>query len=292
MTSAAKSASVTSMTVMHEAYEIARHRGVERQISHGRQRLSVDDEGTAAGAVVGLHGLTATRRYVLMGSRLVERSGRRVALFDARGHGTSPPAPGRDYSYDAMAADLAAVLDGLEIERALLIGVSMGAHTALRFALDNAERVTGLLLVTPAYDPDSGATKLARWDALAAGLRDGGVDGFMAAFDLAGLAPQWRETVARAVRQRMAGHTYPDAVADALRAVPRSRPFDSWGELGHLEAPTVVVGSRDEADPEHPLATARHYADAIPGARLVVEDEGRAPIAWQGGRLSQLLLDF
>jgi 3-oxoadipate enol-lactonase len=46
--------------------------------------------------VVGLHGLTATRRYVLMGSRQLERSGRRVILYDARGHGESPPAPDGD----------------------------------------------------------------------------------------------------------------------------------------------------------------------------------------------------
>jgi len=52
------------------------------------------------------------------------------------------------------------------------------------------------------------------------------------------------------------------------------------------------VGSRDEADQGHPLATARRYAEEIEGAQLVVEEEGRSPIAWQGGRLSQLLLDF
>jgi 3-oxoadipate enol-lactonase len=74
--------------------------------------------------------------------------------------------------------------------------------------------------------------------------------------------------------------------------VPRSRPFESWSALGSIRAPTLVVGSRDEADHGHPLATARRYAEAIAGARLVVEEEGRSPIAWQGGRLSQLLLDF
>ena len=42
-----------------------------------------------------LHGLTATRRYVVMGSRLLERSGHRVIAYDARGHGRSAPAPER-----------------------------------------------------------------------------------------------------------------------------------------------------------------------------------------------------
>ena len=36
---------------------------------------------------------------------------------------------------------------------------------------------------------------------------------------------------------------------------------------------------------------AQTYADAIPGARLVVEDEGQSPLAWQGGRLSAVIAD-
>ena len=50
-----------------------------------------------------------------------------------------------------------------------------------------------------------------------------------------------------------------------------------------------MVADRDELDPGHPLAVGETYADAIPGARLVVEDEGESPIAWQGGRLSRVI---
>jgi pimeloyl-ACP methyl ester carboxylesterase len=56
--------------------------------------------------------------------------------------------------------------------------------------------------------------------------------------------------------------------------------------------PTVVVASRDEADPGHPRAVGERYARAIPGARLVVEDEGTSPIAWQGGALSRLIAEL
>src|ERR1700730_5642874 len=114
---------------------------MERLIEHAGARLAIEDDGAGEAAVVGLHGLTATRRYVLMGSRMVERSGRRVVVFDARGHGSSAPAPGGDYSYPALTGDLEAVLDALGIERAVLAGVSMGAHTAVRFALAHPERV-------------------------------------------------------------------------------------------------------------------------------------------------------
>jgi len=263
---------------------------VAQTIIHGGQLLAVEQQGEGP-AVVGLHGLTATRRYVLMGSRMLERAGRRVVLYDARGHGASAPAPDGDYSYAALSGDLEAVIDGLEIERALLVGASMGAHTAIRFALEHPQRVAGLAVVTPAYDPERFPSELDRWDALARGLREGGVDGFIAAYDLDSAPAAWRETVERVIRQRLAAHEYPQAVADALAAVPRSRPFDAWGSLAALETPTLVIGSRDEADPGHPLAVAEAYAAAIPGARLVVEEPGRPPIAWQGGQLAKLLLD-
>ena len=69
------------------------------------------------------------------------------------------------------------------------------------------------------------------------------------------------------MRQRLAAHEHPDAVADALEVVPRSRPFEAISELADIEAPTVVVASRDEADPGHPLAVGERYARADPRAR-------------------------
>jgi pimeloyl-ACP methyl ester carboxylesterase len=268
---------------------------MERVIERDGQRLALADEGDGEGdgegdAVVGLHGLSATRRYVLMGSQLVQRSGRRVAVFDARGHGHSSPPRGGDYSYAAMAADVEVVLNALGIERAVLAGVSMGAHTAVRVAVERPERVGGLLLVTPAFDPQAGELALRRWDARSTALREGGIDAFVAALNLARLPESFRETVERSVRQRMDGHDDLQAVADALGLVPRSRPFESWEALRAIAAPVMIVGSRDEVDPEHPFAIAQRYAEEIPGARLVVEEPGRSPIAWQGGQLSRLLL--
>jgi pimeloyl-ACP methyl ester carboxylesterase len=259
---------------------------VEREIQGAAGRLRLDDDGAGA-VILGLHGLTATRRYVLMGSRVLERSGYRVILYDARGHGTSDPPPNGDYSYSSLADDLLKLFDALELDRAVLVGASMGAHTALRFALDNPDRVAALALITPGYDPERFEAALTHWDALSTALRQRGIDGFLEAYDFERVPSAWRETVATVIRQRLSLHAHLLAVADALAAVPRSRPFNSLAELAAIAAPTLVVASRDEADPEHPFALAERYARAIPGSALIIEDEGRSPIAWQGGQLSR-----
>ena len=244
--------------------------------------------------VVLLHGLTATNRYVVMGSKALERSGHRVIAYDARGHGQSDPAPDPGaYRYEDLRDDLVRVMDERGIDRAVLAGASMGAHTILRLVLEAPERAAGLVVITPAYDPDDfgDAASLARWDELSDGLRTGGVEGFVEAYGDPGVPESWRETVFRVIRQRLAAHEHPEAVADALRATPRSRPFPSIESLAAIDAPTVVVADRDEADPGHPLAVGEAYARTIPNAELVVEEEGKSPVAWQGSQLSKIIGD-
>lgn len=256
--------------------------------------LAIEEAGEGIPVVL-LHGLTATRRYVVMGSKALERSGHRVIGYDARGHGESEPAGEHDaYGYGELVGDLRAVLDERGVDRAVLVGASMGAHTILRLALEAPDRVLALCVVTPAYEPAAlrDEDSLARWDALAEGLRSGGVEGFLAAYGDPQVPERWRETVLTVLRQRLDRHRHPEAVADAMRVVPRSAPFASVDELRAIEAPTVVVPSRDDADPGHPLAVGEAYAAAIPDARLVVEEPGRSPLAWQGGQLSRVVAEL
>ena len=155
------------------------------------------------------------------------------------------------------------------------------------------ERVAGLVLATPAFDPEEDREAgLARWDALSEGLRTGGVDGFVEAYGDPQVPEQWKDTIDKVLRQRLSAHEHPEAVADALHAVPRSRPFEAWDDLAAIDVPTVVVASRDEADPGHPYAVGERYAEEIPGAALRSEEPGSSPLAWQGGQLSKVISEL
>jgi pimeloyl-ACP methyl ester carboxylesterase len=247
------------------------------------------------GAIVLLHGITASRRYVVHGSRVLPRKGMRTVSYDARGHGESSPAPaGSGYGYEELVADLEAVIDETVGEGSpVLAGHSMGAHTVVAAALRYPERIAGLVLIGPAYNtlPTPEET-LAQWDELAEGLERGGVEGFLGAYERHGLNPEWRDTLIRITRERLETHGHPEAVAEAMRQVPRDRPFEGMEELEFLDLPALVVASHDEADPGHPHAVAEAYAERLPQARLVAEQPGQSPLAWQGGRLSREIAAF
>jgi len=272
----------------------ARSAAVVRRVRSGALELAVEDTGGGPPIVLA-HGLTATRRYVVHGSRFLERAGYRVISYDARGHGESDPAPDRSsYSYLELVEDLRAVLDELGLDEAILAGSSMGAATTLAFALAHPERVSALIQITPAYggsaerDPE----RLRRWDALADGLERDGVEGFMRAYGEPPVAPRFKGIVIEAIRQRIERHRNPEAVAAAIRVVPRSAPFEGLEPLERVEPRTLVVASLDDADPEHPYDVARLYADLIPRAELIREAPGESPLAWRGTRLSRAIASF
>lgn len=261
-------------------------------VDAGGVRLAGEESGSGEPVLL-LHGLSATRRYVVHGSRTLERAGYRVVAVDARGHGESSPAPDAGgYTYPAMVDDALAVLDHLGIERVHVVGQSMGSATGVGLALGHPERVRSLTVITPAHrGAPSGPRALGRWDRLAAALESGGPDAFVAALEPFSMDERFRDTVRTVIRQRLARHAHPEAVADALRGVPRSHAFDGMEALERVAVPTLIVASRDEADPDHPLAVAEEYAQRIPGASFTVEDPGDSPLAWRGGTLSKAIAD-
>ncbi len=262
------------------------------RVSRGEWCVRGESLGTGPPVVL-LHGVTATRRYVVHGSRALARAGHRQVTYDARGHGRSDPAPSTEgYSYPELVADLEAVVESeLGEEPFVLAGHSMGAHTAVAYALDHGARLAGVVVIGPVFVGTIDDQAIATWDRLADGLESGGVEGFIAAYDR-DLSPEWRGTVLGITRRRMAEHLCPRAVARAIREVARSRPFEAISELDLTDVPALVVASHDDADPGHPYSVAAAYAESLPRARLISEERGASPLAWQGGRLAREIAAF
>jgi 3-oxoadipate enol-lactonase len=255
--------------------------------------VQLSGERTGSGVpVILLHGLTATRRYVVMGSRYLARAGVEMVAFDARGHGSSGPAPEPGaYEYADMVRDLDVVVSTVGTP-VVLVGNSMGGATAAAYALEYPERVSALVQVTPGFSGDAkGDADLEDWDRLADGMERGGVEGFMDAYEPP-KEPRFREAALKFTRQRLERHEHPEAVADALRVVPRSVAFDGLDKLEALEMPALVVGSRDDSDPGHPLELAQAYHEHLTNSELIIEDEGQSPLAWQGAQLSRAIEHF
>lgn len=267
-----------------------------RWVESDSVRLAVYESGPRDGPpLVCMHGATNTHDYVLMRNRSLPRAGYRVISYDARGHGQSSPSPDRDYTHPALLADLEAVMDAFETEPVAFVGVSMGCHTALLYAMRYPERVAAVVAITPAYDPEHSLRPdvLARADELAAGLRAGGPNGFVEAYGYPTDFPDEQfDVVMDLVRERMFLHADYAAVADAIEAMSRSRPYERIEDVAAVRQPALVVGARDSYDTDHPLSTAEAHAACLPNSRLVVEPPGRFPIAWSGGRLSRQIRDF
>lgn len=138
-------------------------------------------------------------------------------------------------------------------------GISLGGHVAAEWAAANPERCAGLIVVMPGWHGETGTAP----GALAAGFSADAVDaaGVDAALATATRdVPDWlADELNRAWRR--AG----DRLADSLRVAVR-RPAPTLAELRRIDVPATVVGCVD--DPVHPIAVAREWAAALPGARL------------------------
>jgi pimeloyl-ACP methyl ester carboxylesterase len=118
---------------------------------HGAVEIAYLDEGEGEGEpVVLVHGFASTKEVNWVNPAWVTtltRAGRRVVALDNRGHGASSklyvPA---DYDSAVMADDVRALLDHLGIERADVMGYSMGARIAAYLALRHPARVRSLIL--------------------------------------------------------------------------------------------------------------------------------------------------
>ena len=224
--------------------------------------------------------------YAVEWCQLFCEAGFHVVRFDNRDVGLSAKLEGVDYTLADMADDALAVLDALGVDRAHVMGCSMGGMMVQRLAINHPERLLSMTSVMsrtgePGYG-DSSEAALAFLTAPPAASRDAYIDNHVAALHVYGSKPEWLDD--DAIRARAAA-AYdrcfcPAGIGRQMRAVMHD---GSRAErLALLDLPTLVIhGSRDTLiDP----SGGRQTAALIPGARYV-EIEGMGhdypPPVWE-----------
>jgi len=221
--------------------------------------LHYTDEGSGQPLVL-LHGLTSSTEgnWRRPGTWDVLREhGRRVIGLDARGHGRSDkPHDPRAYENAAMVRDVAALLDHLELSLVDLVGYSMGALTAIRFA-ERDHRVRRLVLGGIGGDPREWGTpehvamRRARADRILTGLQAEDPD-------------LLTDPLARRVRRLMEQRGNDLAAMAAIQQA--DRPIGGDVDVAKVTAPTLVICGEDDM-PAEPLAAALPdgHAHLLPG---------------------------
>lgn len=190
----------------------------------------------------------------------------RTIAPDLRGFGESGRAAG-PYTMERFADDVAALLDALGVEKAVIAGLSMGGYVAFALARRHPQRLRGLLLADTRADADPPEGRTQRRETAALVQKKGSavlVDALLPRLLWEGTARDRPDVVARV--RAMIEAAPPESVAHAL--VGMAERLDSNDILPEIRVPTcVLVGEHDAITPP---ATARAIADAIPGARLVI----------------------
>ncbi len=212
--------------------------------------------------------------YAVEWCQLFCDEGFHVVRFDNRDVGLSTKAEGLDYTLADMADDAVAVLDAVGVDRAHVMGCSMGGMIVQRLAIDQPERLLSMTSVMSrtgeAGYGDSSPEALEFLLAPPAPSRGAYIDRQVAAHHVYGSKPEWLDD--DAIRARAAAAYdrcfYPEGVGRQMKAVGHDGSRSE--ELAELDLPVLVIhGSRDTLiDP----SGGRRTAAVIPGARYVEID--------------------
>jgi pimeloyl-ACP methyl ester carboxylesterase len=236
-------------------------------------RIHYQDHGSGD-VVMLVHGFASTAEHNWGGTGWIAALSQkyRVIAPDVRGHGLSDkPRVPEAYGYANMGADVTRLMDHLGIERAWLIGYSMGASIAIELMLSHAERFRAIVLGGIAYD--DGLEDQRDRDAIAEAYR---------ADDPATI----KSPVAKAYRRF--AESMPNDLKALAALIDAERTLFDPARLGAVRMPVlIVVGSNDNAIGD-PLPLPK----MIPGARLVTLD-GRDHMTAPGdARFKKVVLDF
>ncbi|MFI6027452.1 alpha/beta fold hydrolase [Amycolatopsis magusensis] len=252
---------------------------------HEGHRLAYTEYGAGDRVVVLTHGIMFTRRMHAPLARRLASEGYRVVTLDLLGHGESArPTDSWLYSMPAFAEQTVALLDHLDVERAVIGGTSLGANVSLEVAVSKPERMHSLIAEMPVLD-----------NAIVAGLLTFAPLLFAARFvpvtvrgvaAVAGLVPhgnQWVDVVTDTLDQQPAG------MAALLHGVLFGRIAPPKSVRRQIKVPTLVIGH--QRDPIHPFGDADTLAIDLPDAEFI---QARSPIEFRldPTRLTDAVLDF
>ena len=239
-----------------------------RHVDVGGHALCIETRGAGPPYFVCLHGLADT---LSVWSRLAPALAARgqVVLVDQRAHGGSDAPPG-PYRREDLATDIRALLDRLAIDRAVLVGHSMGGVVAVTTALACPERVAGLVLLGTASEA---SPRVAAW-----------YERIACAAEIDGLAGLARAIYGAGADRRVEGD--PQGIAHVTRCLKSLTHDPLTPRLPAIGCPVlVVVGESDPMGVGASVIIQRH----IPGAELeVIPGRGH----WLHVEAADLLLDM
>lgn len=262
------------------------------------RRIGYDDSGGLGIPLVLLHGFPLDR--TIWDEQVAMLAGTRVIRVDLRGCGESDAGEGPALM-EALAGDVAGVLDALNVEHAAVVGHSIGGYVALAFFRMYEERVAGFGLIASHTAADAtpraaGSDAPAAQRELAAGRdaiadrleRDGTMDAAIESYLPRYFAPAaYRERPelvarARAVMQRQD----PRGCAQLVRGMKERVAGDDL--LGDIRVPSLIVAGAQ--DTYIAPQTLRATANAIAGAAFVLLDRaGHAPMLEAPGETADAL---
>ncbi|HEY1077269.1 MAG TPA: alpha/beta hydrolase [Fontimonas sp.] len=260
---------------------------VEDYYRHGPYRLAYEVYGPDDGVpIILLHGILLNTHCNRDIAGWLSAEGYRVILLDLLGHGRSDkPLKASEHRVDFYAEQVLGLMDHLDIERAVLGGLSLGAITALTVACVSPHRVRALLLEMPVAESGVPVAALTlvplmllvhyarpAWRLLARALR---------------ALPDTRYALLNSAIQ--AGAVEPEVIRAVLHGVLVGPIVPSVRRRQHVHQPALVIGHA--GDPLHALADAKALRRHLPNAEVMVA-RSILELRTRPERLRPRILDF
>lgn len=236
--------------------------------------IAFDDTGAGSDVLLLVHGHPFNRSMWRPQLEALRGTRWRVLAPDLRGYGDTTVVPGRTM-LEVFAADLAALVDHLGIDRVAIGGLSMGGQIAMEFCRSFPDRVRGLLLAATFPQAETGAGKQLR-NAMADRLLREGMDGYAGEVLPKMLGPRSIAALPAVADHVMAmmRATSPEGAAAALRG--RAERPDYAETLARLDVPALVVVGSDDAFTTR--EDAERMRDLLAGSKLCwIDGVGHMP---------------